>query len=174
MWFPIFCLAMFFVTSIASCIICEKVRGYEYFEDTLSSFGLSFIVWAVVFIGGSLYMHSSEKEMEFSHKINITALKDNSNIEGSGYYLGGRNINEQQYYYFMMNTSKGERMFKVKTNKAYINEGDYEPHVMVYDEVLKGKIARLIWGSKVYDDEAEFVFYVPNKTITNEFEIDME
>lgn len=119
-----------------------------------------------------LYALVAEGELYKNKTYEISALKDKSNISGRS-FIGTGYINEDQYYFYIIETSKGKKMDKVHINKAYLNEGNYTPHVDVYNFKYKDEFAQWLIG---YDKhtEYEYVFFIPENTVTTEFNVDME
>lgn len=110
------------------------------------------------------------KTEKYAESIEITALKDSSNVEGS-FYLGSGYIDEEQYYYYMTDTNKGKKMEKVLAEDSYIKEVDGEVKLDIYELEYNfiGKVL-MFFNSSGY----EYIFNVPKDTVTTEFNVDME
>ena len=113
------------------------------------------------------FLPKTEKYVE---SIEITALRDNSDMEGS-FYLASAYVDEEQYYYYMTNTNKGKKMDKVSAEDSYINETDETPKVDVYDLEYNfiGKVL-MFFGSSGH----EYIINVPKDTVTTDFNVDMK
>lgn len=163
--------------------ILSFVCAYGIVNEGFSGYWLGFIDWLMLIFLGALGVLLSagivvllsfipETEPKFKETIEITALKDNSELHGS-FYLGSGSIDEETYYYFMTETNKGKKMDKVSTKDAYLNEGETEnTYIEVYDLVFTNSIAKFLFGeSSGYD---EYIFYIPENSVTTEFNVDME
>lgn len=100
----------------------------------------------------------------------IIALKDNQNVSGNFYIMGGY-IDEDLYYYYATETEFGYKTEKVKANNAYIKYTDGETHIERYVGEFANDTSNL-WGFPMYDDR--YVIYCPDGTVTNEFIVDLE
>ena len=137
---------------------------------------LGIVIWAGIMavvclaFGGIGYaIPEHEQNIRMVHCQEIQALKDNNSIEGR-FYLGNGHIGEEQYYYYIVNTEKGYKTEKVKSNNAYVVYND-KPYVEKYEAVSFKH-----WYTYIYAIPATsyYVLYVPEGTITNEFNIDLE
>lgn len=100
----------------------------------------------------------------------IVALKDNQNINGSFYIMGGY-IEEDLYYYYAIETEFGYKVEKIRANNVYIKYTDGNTRI----ERCRAKFTNNIFnffGFPIHDDR--YVIYCPEGTITNEFNIDLE
>lgn len=100
----------------------------------------------------------------------IIALKDNQNISGSFYIMGGY-VDEDLYYYYATETEFGYKAEKVKANNAYIKYADGETHIERYVGEFVNNSSNL-WGFPICDDR--YIIYCPDGTVTNEFIVDLE
>ena len=100
----------------------------------------------------------------------ITALKDNQNVNGNFYIMGGY-VNEDLYYYYAAETDLGYKINKIMADNAYIKYTNEETHIQQYrGDFVNDKL--IIFGVPLYDDR--YVIYCPDGTVTNEFNIDLE
>lgn len=108
--------------------------------------------------------------VETKEEYQICALNDTTEVEGACYLFSGY-IDEDLVIRYVINTDKGKHIEEIKgTENVYINEGDYTPTVKVYHKKLAHDWYYL-FAYTIYSDE--YVFYVPENTITNEYEIDL-
>lgn len=103
----------------------------------------------------------------------ITALKDNSKHNGS-FFLGSGNVGDDQYYFYIKETSKGKKMNKVNTDDSYIKEESVNPYVVRYEHHYKSGFAKILFGERNLLKSDEYIFHVPKGTITTDFNVDME
>jgi hypothetical protein len=106
----------------------------------------------------------------------IVAVKDGTETEGNvhGYrYYRSVSISGVQYYYYMINTDKGLKQYKV--SGAYIIETDETPHITTMEyEFVDDNWLRSITAISCYELKDEYYIYVPRGTVVKDFEIDME
>jgi hypothetical protein len=100
----------------------------------------------------------------------IIALKDNQNVSGSFYIMGGY-VDEDLYYYYATETEFGYKTEKVKANNAYIKYTDGETHIERYVGEFANEKNNL-WGFPICDDR--YIIYCLDGTVTNEFIVDLE
>ena len=100
----------------------------------------------------------------------IIALKDNQNISGNFYIMGGY-VDEDLYYYYATETEFGYKTEKIKAGNAYIKYTDGEPHIEKYSGEFANDGA-YFWGIPMYGDR--YIIYCPDGTVTNEFNVDLE
>lgn len=150
----------------------EATWGSMSFVDYVAAFILGTVASLVGLMIVVLLVFIPETETKFKEKIEITALKDNSQIQGN-FFLGSGSINEESYYFYMTNTNKGKKMEKAKVENSYINENsDNDTYVEVYDVMIKNGFAKFLFGKTTVD--SEYIFYVPEDSVTTEFKVDME
>ena len=127
------------------------------------SFVLFFVVWP----------KDPVIAMEYDYSYNIYALEDNMVINGNGGRLHFY-IEQDMMYYHMANYKDGKKMYAVPKDKSYIVEDkNSNPKIEIY----RGKPAiNNWWNSKMYDYSGivEYKIVVPEKTIINEFNINMK
>lgn len=99
----------------------------------------------------------------------IIALKDNQNISGNFYILGGY-VDEDLYYYYATETEFGYKTEKIKADNAYIKYTDGETHIERYMGDFANRT--YFWGFPVCNDR--YIIYCPEGTVTNEFNVDLE
>jgi hypothetical protein len=100
----------------------------------------------------------------------IIALKDNQNVSGSFYIMGGY-VDEDLYYYYATETEFGYKTEKVKADNAYIKYTDGETHIEKYVGEFANDSANF-WGFPMCDNR--YIIYCPDGTVTNEFIVDLE
>lgn len=158
--------------SIIICIWCddwndlgEKI-GYSVLI-LLTSFLISLIVW----LGASaITTCCAEIKYDIVSDTKIIALKDNQNVNGSFYIMGGY-VDEDLYYYYATETEFGYKTEKIKADNAYIKYTDGETHIERYEGEFASGSAYL-WGACICSDR--YIIYCPEGTVTNEFDVDLE
>lgn len=158
---------------IIICAILGFIAMYscwEYISDgilgAILGVAVGFLIYLLIggVIGQCLPLNEVVEERE------ICALTDNSSIEGS-YFLFSGYIDENLVCRYVIDTDKGKHVEEVDMNNVYINEGDYKPTVKHYYYELK-KDWHNWFAHDGFTDEC-YEFYVPENTVTNEYNIDL-
>lgn len=105
--------------------------------------------------------------MECKYTQDLIAMKDNTVISGS-FFLGSGRIDSDMCYVYMIDTDKGmtTKTIKQATNHVYIKHTDGQPYMEYWDGVDDP------W--RFADESAYYVFYLPEGSVVNTFEIDLE
>ena len=106
-------------------------------------------------------------------KYELCALNDNNSIQGKKYLFSGK-INENLVYRYVINTEKGKHIEEEKIDNAYIKEGNYKPIVKKHVRDFKKDWYYLFAWSSFLDSDDYTEFYVPENTVTNEYNIDLK
>lgn len=133
----------------------------------ISSFVMSVLV--AIFMG-MIITPISEIEYSVISDTKIIALKDNQNVNGSFYVLGGY-VDEGLYYYYAVETEFGYITEKIKAENVYIKYTNDEPHIEEYQGSFANKKNNL-WAVPLCSNK--YIIYCPNGTVTHEFNIDLE
>ena len=163
-----------FVVWVAITIyfICDS--WYDIGEKICNSmlvFFLSFLTSLIVWLGASA-ITSCYAEIEYNmvSDTKIIALKDNQNVSGSFYIMGGY-VDENLYYYYATETEFGYKTEKIAADNAYIKYTDGETHIERYQGEFANTISYL-FGVPMCNDR--YIIYCPEGTVTNEFNVDLE
>lgn len=161
------CMFIFCILSITFLIIaiCYMVELDEKASNMCILFG-------VLFISITLFLmyYTPKMSLEKSYSFNIYAMKDTAQIKGSRFYF-----EEDFKYYYLRDYKGGKKMYGVDKDDAYIIEtSEQNPHIEVYKSKLrtKNKIIKWLYGD--FKSYYEYKIVVPEETLTNEFEIDLE
>ena len=169
-----FWLIIGFVIAVAIIIYIFCDRWNDWCDKFFYSFVtllLAFCFSLIVLLGASkITTCCAEIDYNVVSDTKIIALKDNQNVNGSFYILGGY-VDEDPYYYYATETEFGYKTEKMKADNAYIKYTDNEPHIERYvgDFANEGTY---FWGFPMCDDR--YIIYVPEGTVTNEFNVDLE
>ena len=126
----------------------------------------------LVFLLSSLIVGSSAK-VHYTNMVSdtkIVALKDNQNVNGSFYIMGGY-VDEDLYYYYATETEFGYKTEKIKADNVYIKYTDGETHIEEYQPEFVNDYVYLF---AVPSYSHRYIIYCPDGTVTNEFNIDLE
>lgn len=157
-------------------IIIGAIIGYdEYYEVGECVLGgflglmVGFVIWIIVGVFGCLLPTTDTFE-----KREIYALNDSSKLEGKKYLFSGY-VEENLVYRYVEATDKGKHVEEVNMDCGYIKDIDSDscPYVEIHSLKFKHK-----WYYLFFMDwnvfEGYSVFYVPEGTVTNEYNIDLE
>ena len=125
---------------------------------------------AVLVLASAIVSSVAEIEYNVVSDTKIIALKDNQNISGSFYIMGGY-VDEDLYYYYATETEFGYKTEKIKADNTYIKYTDGEAHIEKYNAEFAND-AMEFWGGCTCDDR--YIIYCPEGTVTNEFDVDLE
>jgi hypothetical protein len=113
------------------------------------------------------------KELKLDYQYNIYALSDNSSVSGGMFYF------EQDFkYYHMADYKNGKKMYCVDRDQTYIVEdATATPHIEVYKMKMatNNKFVKFLYsGYDWIDKTEEYMIVVPQKTVSNEFKVDLD
>lgn len=153
-------------------ICCDSWN--DWFEKVLFSIFTvvisSVVILLVLLISSAIISCNADMNYNMVSDTKIIALKDNQNVSGSFYIMGGY-VDEDLYYYYATETEFGYKTEKVKVNNAYIKYTDGETHIERYVGEFANEKNNL-WGFSICDDR--YIIYCPDGTVTNEFIVDLE
>ena len=103
---------------------------------------------------------------------NIISLKDNIDIEGRGGFLRGTTIENELYYYYMVETENGYTFEKINADNTYIKYSDDNFRIetksyLTFDNPV------LYWFALPVKN-SETIIYIPEGSIVYDYEIDLE
>ena len=136
------------------------------FMGGLLGFFVGLLLWFLVggIIGAGLPMVEVVEEQE------ICALNDSSSIEGASYLFSGY-IDEDLVCRYVINTERGKHIEEVDTDNVYIKEGDYTPMVKIHKFEFEKEW--YYWFAHDILTEYYVEFFVPENTVTSEYNIDL-
>lgn len=131
----------------------------------------SFVISLLVLLLASVII-SCNVEIEYDKvsDTKIVALKDDQNVNGSFYIMGGY-VDEDLYYYYATETEFGYKTEKISSDNAYIKYTDGETYIEKY----VGRFANTninLWALPICSNR--YIIYCPEGTVTNEFNVDLE
>jgi hypothetical protein len=100
----------------------------------------------------------------------IIALKDNQNISG-GFYIMGGYIDEELYYYYATETELGYKTEKISSDNAYIKYTKGQAHIETYFGDFHNSFLHT-FAIPLVDNR--YIIYCPEGTITTEYIVDLE
>ena len=155
------------------CVIIGFIIGYKnwgYIGDgILYGFAGLLIGFTIYFFaGGVIGCELATKEVVEEQK--IYALNDSIGVEG-GYYLFSGYIDGNLKYRYVIDTDKGKHIEEVAADYGYIKEGNYDPKVEHHYYEFEKKWQR--WFGHRFFVEDYYEFYVPENTVTTEYNVDL-
>jgi hypothetical protein len=147
-------------------------------EGFLCGFGIfltSFLIGSLISMLLSLFIGTffmSHNVGEITSVKNIVSLKDNIDIEGKGGFLRGTTIENELYYYYMVETENGYSFEKIEANNTYIKYSNDNFRIetksyLTFDNPV------LYWFALPVKN-SETIIYIPEGSIIYDYEIDLE
>lgn len=164
---------MAYVIILAIVFFIWYYKDYHSFADGFVGVIIGSILGSLTwFIIGSIIGNFLPNEIMVD-ETKIYALKDSSETNGAVFLASGYSDEKLVYRYIIM-TDKGKQIKTISTSKAYIEEiKDGEPVVKKYS--YKHKQGYLWFATNFFNWFKDYtVFYVPEGTVTNDFNIDLE
>jgi len=137
---------------------------------TILTMGLVFILCVLVCVGISHTVPEEAQQIEMTDTTKIIALKDNQNTSGHFYLMGGY-VDSDLYYYYAKTTPYGYKTDKVKADECFVVYTDENPHIDTYEAVKFYDWWRYIYAIPVH---VHYVIFVPDGTVREAFDIDLE
>jgi hypothetical protein len=155
--------------SIGTASILNKIK-YNLGEEWCGT--IVFVTFVLCLIGwlnfAVNHLHVNEITMVKDFEYNIYALEDNRGIVGRRYYLETNTT-----YDYLANYKEGKKQYSVNKNNSYIVEYKSAiPHIEVYKAMPAKETRYTKFMFTSYDKEYKIV--VPEKTLTNEFNVDLK
>lgn len=143
-----------------------EIIGFSVLKLTASMLGSIVAFLLACFIIGSCAKVDYNKVSDTK----IIALKDNQNVSGSFYIMGGY-VDEDLYYYYATETEFGYKTEKIEADNAYIKYTDGETHIEEYEAEF---VNDYVYWFAVPSVSNRYIIYCPEGTVTNEFSVDLE
>lgn len=157
-------------------IIATYIIGYiktnsagDAFTAAIVAFGITAMV-SLVF---SQVMPTAAADPSEYKVTNISALSDSTRINGT-FFLGTGTVDEKDYYFYMVDGEYGKQMKKMEIGKrVYLNDaGAGQPRLEVVPIIQTTPLGRFLFSS--IPNGHEYIFYVPEGSVTTEFNVNME
>ena len=158
---------------IIICVIIGFIIGYvswNYFDDGMLYAIVGLVIGLAIYFlaGGAIGCNLATNEVIEEQK--IYALNDSLGVEG-GYYLFSGYIDGDLEYRYVINTDKGKHIEEVDADYGYIKEGNYTPKVEHHYYTFEKKWHK--WFAHRLFVEDYYEFYVPENTVTTEYNVDL-
>ena len=171
------CLGIGFIIGV--WLLFTEIRDYGDFGQGLCYlFGVSlvaFLIGILLTLIGCVFADCSPSEPYGEPEtIELMALKDGDEIFGS-FFLGSGMVEEDQYYYYLIETPKGIQQQKTLVDENvflhYIENGETP---RLEKQTMRTSNKFLLFWTCGADTYTESHFYIPKGSLTTEFEIDLE
>lgn len=159
-------------TAIYAIVIeCDGLREKVVTGGIFGLFGLLlFLLGGTLAVAVGDILPDNAKIFEKTGEQYIVALKDSQNVNGKMFILGG-NVNADLYYYYAKETDYGLKTSKKEASQCYVVYTDEQPKIETYSVMEFNRWYYYIFAIPMDD---YYVFYVPEGTVTTEFNIDLE
>lgn len=137
------------------------------FLELILSIAISFLVLLGV---SAIVSCFAEVDYNMVSDTKIIALKDNQNVNGNFYIMGGY-VDEELYYYYATETEFGYKTEKVSAENSYIKYTNEETHIEEYEVEFVNDY--VYWFAMPMQLD-RYIIYCPEGTVTNEFNVDLE
>lgn len=166
---------------IIICVVIAFIIGYmDYndFEDGILGAFVGLAIGGILFffVGGWIGNELPQKEIVTEQQ--IYALNDSTSTEGRKYLFSGY-IDEDLVYRYVASNDKGKYIEEIKDdddtyNPIYIKEGNYTPALKHFSYKLEKDWHKLFAHADFKNTKDEcYIFYVPEGTVTNEYNINL-
>jgi hypothetical protein len=151
-------------------LLNKKVDSYEFGTEHEGLICILTLVICVVawFTFASNFFRVKQFVSVKDYEYNIYAIEDNKSIHGNRYY-----IETDKTYDYLADYKDGQKQYSVDKDNAYIIENKTStPHIEVYKNkpIKETKYTKLMFQTKT----TEYKIVVPEKTLTNNFNIDLK
>lgn len=141
----------------------------------LSGMFIGFFIGALVWISiGSIIGIFLPTHYIVRETTNIVAFEDNSEVNGS-FFLGCGKVNENTVYRYIIDTDNGKRVKELEENRdtaIYIKECSDSPKIEY--KVLDFINQNNYWFACPFLSKEIITFHIPEGSVTNEFNVDLE
>lgn len=151
------------IVSIANGEFCDFISGIM-----LTIVGIAIMVVTVGVISDC--MPESAMNIDLTSIQPIIALKDGKGMTGRFFLYSGY-VKENLYYYYACETEKGYKVEKVSAENSYIVYTEETPRIEKYEAQSFKEPSSWIYAIPLYKYN---VLYVPDGTITTEYNINLE
>lgn len=168
---------IFFIIAIIVGIIVGIITWMDYgkFGEGLAAWFVTTLIGVLLSMLLTLFVglfFEAHNVGEITSVKNIISLKDNIDIEGRGGFLRGTTIENELYYYYMVETENGYTFEKIDANNTYIKYSDDNFRIetksyLTFDNPV------LYWFALPIKD-SETIIYIPEGSIIYDYEIDLE
>ena len=165
-----FIIPIFLGFIMAGHCYCYSWSDFDIGEALGGAFLGGIIGVILYFLIGGIIGAFLPTEMEIVDTQKIYALTDDSSIDGRHYLFSGY-ADEKMVCRYIVDTDKGKNIEEVCANHSFINEGDYEPKVEIYKTKFKYNWDYIFASDWLFS--LEYRFYVPENTVINSYNIDL-
>lgn len=153
---------------------CRPFRDDNFFEVTGISCLIALLVLVMSFLAslvlGAFFADADMKVLTRQEQ-KLYALSDRNGVEGS-FFLGSGSIDDNMKYVYIVEVEdKGYKMETLGINYVYINYTDETPTLVTVTYIFDNNILNFF---AVPFKSHEYIFNIPEGSITNSYVIDLE
>ena len=146
--------------------LCVSDKIFQGFWGLILGALIGILIW--LSIGSIIGFLLPKKEIVTERP--IYALEDGANISGYSYLARGY-VKEEEVIKYISDGEYGKKIYTADADNSYINEGYDNAYVEIRDKKFKYDWFHL-FAMEWYDDV--YIFYIPDGSVTNEINIDLE
>ena len=133
---------------------------------------LGFVAGLIFGLAGSaIATENAETKISHTETVEIYALTDTTSAKGRNFLYSGY-VNGKLVYRYVIETEKGKQVKELDSKNAYIIEDDTEqPRIEIHEKTYEND-----WLNKFFFifSNKEYIIYIPEGSITTEYNIDLE
>lgn len=160
------------VTALISVIVWLCTRGYNYSFEWVWSLIIGVVLSVIISaIGGASSVTHDPKNFagKTSSFQTLSALKDGKEVSGSFFLLSGGFGSEAKYSYIVVDEDGVSRVQSIAIERAGVKE-DGKRTLETVTKTYKSNF----WFPGMWSDKTDYVFHIPQGSMTSEFAVDME
>ncbi|MGM9987597.1 MAG: hypothetical protein ACI35O_10260 [Bacillaceae bacterium] len=172
LWIILIVAVMTFITMLTFLNKSYGFKGEHIPLSVIISVASVVISFFLFFTAGALF----EYEIYEKEKIDIYAIKDNTEINGQ-FALGFGNVNEESYFYYIEEDNGFKLVKKIPTAESKLKEENVDqPHIIKYGSRYKSNFAKWLFGEEftLLFEGYKYELHVPKDTVTTEFDVNLE
>lgn len=166
------------ILSIVLLVIELIITGSNWDEDAIwASWRASFFLWIGIVLALVTWKPFDYKTIIQTNQVNLIAIKDSTQINGS-FFLGSGTINQQAvYYYYTEDSGNNITLHHITAESAIVKEdspqgtGYIETFVEVNDPKWEDKTRGWLLWTHIVNNQYSPVIHVPEGSVTRKFDV---
>ena len=156
---------------IVGSLYCYYEEYWPKFIDYLAYGLIGFLSGTILAFSLGVLIGDFLPKQTIIKETKITALTDNTSVEGRKYLFSGY-INEEYIYRYLVETEEGKQIKELRNSKnVYIRYDDDNPRIIKeYSDFKYG----WLWLFGIDFTDTKTIIYIPEGTITKKYEINLE
>lgn len=142
--------------------------------------GVVLFGFIIIIIGSTvqLFAYNSDKLTHYKQESqwNIYAFSDNVTVSDRVYFMSAQ-VEGNLCYYYLANSSHGQMVYKIASSNTYIN---YIPenetcYIQKYERVFNDTFWNKFFIPRIFSPtDCYYVAYIPEGSVSNEFQVDLQ